>query len=99
MGRDRQLGSLPTGDVAAHESALGRLSHCLGSFSREVRFSIFISLYFYLKKKTKTNQFIYSGVQIRPTMIKYGINNIRDLVGHKVNLKMVYENSICRIKK
>lgn len=35
----------------------------------------------------------------RPTMIKYGINNIRDLVGHKVNLKMVYDNSICRIKK
>ena len=32
-------------------------------------------------------------------MIKYGINNIRDLVGHKVNLKMVYDNSICRIKK
>jgi phenylalanyl-tRNA synthetase alpha chain len=35
----------------------------------------------------------------RPTMIKYGINNIRDLVGHKVNLKMVYENPICRISK
>ncbi|CAF0839591.1 unnamed protein product [Brachionus calyciflorus] len=35
----------------------------------------------------------------RPTMIKYGINNIRDLVGHKVNLKMVYENPICRIQK
>lgn len=35
----------------------------------------------------------------RPTMIKYGINNIRDLVGHKVNLQMVYDNPICRIKK
>lgn len=35
----------------------------------------------------------------RPTMIKYGINNIRDLVGHKVNLKMVYDNPICRINK
>ena len=34
----------------------------------------------------------------RPTMIKYGINNIRDLVGHKVNLKMVAENPICRLK-
>ena len=31
--------------------------------------------------------------------INYGINNIRDLVGHKVNLKMVYENPICRIHK
>jgi len=30
---------------------------------------------------------------------KYGINNIRDLVGHKVNLQMVYDNPICRIKK
>uniref|UniRef100_A0A665W1J9 phenylalanine--tRNA ligase n=1 Tax=Echeneis naucrates TaxID=173247 RepID=A0A665W1J9_ECHNA len=27
----------------------------------------------------------------RPTMIKYGINNIRELVGHKVNLQMVYD--------
>lgn len=35
----------------------------------------------------------------RPTMIKYGINNIRSLVGHKVNLQMVYDNPICRIKK
>jgi len=33
----------------------------------------------------------------RPTMIKYGIDNIRDLVGHKVNLKMVKENPLCRI--
>lgn len=31
----------------------------------------------------------------RPTMIKYGIDNIRDLVGHKVNLQMVYDNSLC----
>jgi len=35
----------------------------------------------------------------RPTMIKYGIDNIRDLVGHKVNLKMVQENPICRLQK
>lgn len=35
----------------------------------------------------------------RPTMIKYGINNIRDLVGHKVNLQMVYDNPICRLNK
>jgi len=33
----------------------------------------------------------------RPTMIKYKIDNIRDLVGHKVNLKMVQENALCRI--
>lgn len=35
----------------------------------------------------------------RPTMIKYGIDNIRDLVGHKVNLRMVQENPICRLDK
>merc|ERR1712083_198894 len=35
----------------------------------------------------------------RPTMIKYGIDNIRDLVGHKVNLKMVQENPLCRLDK
>lgn len=35
----------------------------------------------------------------RPTMIKYGLNNIRDLVGHKVDLDMVYKNPVCRISK
>uniref|UniRef100_D3TMA3 phenylalanine--tRNA ligase n=1 Tax=Glossina morsitans morsitans TaxID=37546 RepID=D3TMA3_GLOMM len=35
----------------------------------------------------------------RPTMIKYGINNIRDLVGHKVDLKMVEEGPICRLER
>ncbi|XP_003744769.1 phenylalanine--tRNA ligase alpha subunit [Galendromus occidentalis] len=35
----------------------------------------------------------------RPTMIKYGIDNIRDLVGHKVDLQMVYNNPICRLDK
>lgn len=33
----------------------------------------------------------------RPTMIKYGINNIRELVGHKVNLQMVYDSPMCRL--
>ena len=31
----------------------------------------------------------------RPTMIKYGIDNIRDLVGHKVDLQLVYDNPLC----
>ena len=31
----------------------------------------------------------------RPTMIKLGIDNIRDLVGHKVDLQMVYDSAIC----
>ena len=35
----------------------------------------------------------------RPTMIKYGINNIRDLCGHKIDLEMVAKNPICRLDK
>jgi len=35
----------------------------------------------------------------RPTMILYGIKDIRDLLGHKVDLKMVRENPICRLDK
>mmetsp|Transcript_40269 Transcript_40269/g.89432 ORF Transcript_40269/g.89432 Transcript_40269/m.89432 type:complete len:496 (+) Transcript_40269:146-1633(+) len=33
----------------------------------------------------------------RPTMILYGIDNIRDLFGHKVSLSMVKRNPICRL--
>ena len=65
----------------------------MGIIFREVN-EFLIQFYIYLKLKTNTNNTIF-----RPTMIKYGINNIRDLVGHKVNLKMVYENPICRIEK
>jgi len=35
----------------------------------------------------------------RPTMIKYKIDNIRALVGHRVDLDMVKKNPICRIEK
>lgn len=31
----------------------------------------------------------------RPTMIKYGIKNIRDLVGHKVDLNSIKKNKLC----
>ncbi|CAA6668221.1 unnamed protein product [Spirodela intermedia] len=33
----------------------------------------------------------------RPTMILYGIDNIRDLFGHKVDLNLIKENPICRL--
>uniref|UniRef100_A0A8C3URW9 phenylalanine--tRNA ligase n=1 Tax=Catharus ustulatus TaxID=91951 RepID=A0A8C3URW9_CATUS len=33
----------------------------------------------------------------RPTMIKYGIKNIRELMGHRVNLQMVYDSPMCRL--
>ncbi|KAL6766885.1 TSF3 [Auxenochlorella protothecoides x Auxenochlorella symbiontica] len=33
----------------------------------------------------------------RPTMILYGIDNIRDLFGHKVALSMVKRNPLCRL--
>ncbi|KAI7879901.1 hypothetical protein K492DRAFT_207947 [Lichtheimia hyalospora FSU 10163] len=35
----------------------------------------------------------------RPTMIKYGISNIRDLLGHKVKIDMIKEYPICRLDK
>ncbi|VDP36006.1 unnamed protein product, partial [Soboliphyme baturini] len=35
----------------------------------------------------------------RPTMIKYGIDNIRDMIGPKVDLGMIYDSPICRIDK
>ncbi|XP_011171541.1 phenylalanine--tRNA ligase alpha subunit isoform X2 [Solenopsis invicta] len=35
----------------------------------------------------------------RPTMIKYGLNNIRDLVGTKVDMAMVHNNPLCRLEK
>jgi phenylalanyl-tRNA synthetase alpha chain len=35
----------------------------------------------------------------RPTMIRYGINNIRDLVGHKLSMDFVKNNPICRLDK
>ncbi|XP_076260587.1 phenylalanine--tRNA ligase alpha subunit [Rhynchophorus ferrugineus] len=35
----------------------------------------------------------------RPTMIKYGFNNIRDLTGPKVDLEMVQRSPICRLDK
>lgn len=35
----------------------------------------------------------------RPTMIKYKVSNIRDLVGHKVDLAMVHNNPVCRLDK
>nr|BAN20964.1 phenylalanyl-tRNA synthetase alpha chain [Riptortus pedestris] len=34
----------------------------------------------------------------RPAMIKYGFNNIRDLVGPKVQLSTIFDDPICQIK-
>jgi phenylalanyl-tRNA synthetase alpha chain len=33
----------------------------------------------------------------RPTMIYYGLSNIRDLFGHKVSLESTKNNKICYI--
>nr|CUU99646.1 hypothetical transcript [Hymenolepis microstoma] len=35
----------------------------------------------------------------RPTMIRYGYKNIRDLMGPKVDLRMVYDSPLCRLDK
>ena len=32
-------------------------------------------------------------------MVKYGINNIRDLFGPKVDLQMIYDSPMCRLDK
>jgi phenylalanyl-tRNA synthetase alpha chain len=34
----------------------------------------------------------------RPTMIRYGIKNIRDLVGHKVSLDFIRDNPMCDLQ-
>lgn len=33
----------------------------------------------------------------RPTMIRYGVENIRDLFGHRVDLKAIQTNPLCRL--
>jgi phenylalanyl-tRNA synthetase alpha chain len=35
----------------------------------------------------------------RPTMIKYGLDNVRDLFGYKMSLETVRNNPICRLDK
>lgn len=35
----------------------------------------------------------------RPTMIRYGYKNIRDLIGPKIDLSMVYSAPLCRMEK
>jgi phenylalanyl-tRNA synthetase alpha chain len=35
----------------------------------------------------------------RPTMLKYGITNIRALLGHKVDLGFIQENAAVRLDK
>jgi len=37
-------------------------------------------------------------VMLRPTMVRYGIKNIRDLVGHKVSLDFIQQNPLCDIQ-
>lgn len=33
----------------------------------------------------------------RPTMIKYGLSDIRDLVGHQLSLEVIEKNPVCRL--
>lgn len=35
----------------------------------------------------------------RPTMIKYGVSNIRELLGHKVDLDFIKNNAAVRLDK
>lgn len=45
-------------------------------------------------KKLKNSEHSFN---FRPTMIRYGISNIRELFGHKIDLNMVYNNPILRL--
>jgi hypothetical protein len=51
---------------------------------------------------TLRTQTLYSVVPccllFRPTMIRYGVKNIRDLVGHKCSLDFMRTNPICDIQ-
>lgn len=40
---------------------------------------------------------IICSFNFRPAMIKYGIDNIRDLIGPKIDLAVVQRNPVCRI--
>lgn len=55
-----------------------------------------LSLSCYLSATSSFCAFRYP-ISHSPTMIKYGISNIRDLVGHKVDLQAVYDNPLCRL--
>ena len=45
------------------------------------------------------NELVFVCLFVRPTMIRCGISNIRDLCGHKVNLEMVQSDPFCRLDK
>jgi O-phosphoseryl-tRNA(Cys) synthetase len=50
-----------------------------------------------LKSTAITRQVIAWGMSLeRPTMIKYGYDNIRDLFGHRIDLNMVRKHPIVR---
>lgn len=36
---------------------------------------------------------------LSPTMIRYGYKNIRDLIGPKIDLNMIYKAPLCRMYK
>lgn len=83
MGGDWQLGHVPARNASAHGTSWGCCCCWLWTFFREV---FFWKLFFKFR--------FY-----RPTMIRYGLSNIRELFGHKIDLQMVYNNPICQLDK
>ena len=91
MGRNRQQWRLQTRDVATNGITQRRLRYSMGIVTGKVSDGGWAM--------SRTVKKCYVLIFCRPTMIKYGIDNIRDMVGHKVNLQMVQDNPLCRLDK
>ena len=85
---------VPAWNVTTNGSTRRRQRYCLGIGTWKVRHKGFIDS-FSLDLKAEWWLWLF----FRPTMIKYGYDNIRDLVGHKIDLEKVQETPICRLDK
>jgi phenylalanyl-tRNA synthetase alpha chain len=83
----------PSMEIFAYHKGLGKLIEIgnSGMFRREMLDPMNIP--------KNVNVYGYGLSLERPTMIKYGIKNIRELIGPKVDLKMVQDSALCRLDK
>ena len=94
MDGNWQQWHVPAWNVTTNGSTRRRQRYCLGIGTWKVRHKGFIDS-FSLDLKAEWWLWLF----FRPTMIKYGYDNIRDLVGHKIDLEKVQETPICRLDK
>lgn len=83
----------PSMEIFAYHKGLGKLIEIgnSGMFRREMLDAMHIP--------SNVNVYGYGLSLERPTMIKYGIANIRELIGPRVDLKKVQESGLCRLDK